>query len=272
MRLYSLLAACAVFGSAYADDWLPVTPEELQMRSEPKAPKVPAIYLYRQVDRDDEQSDEIIYSRIKVLTEEGRKFADVELSYEKNEESIRAIRARTIRPDGSIAEFDGKIYDKELVKARGVKLMAKTFTLPDVQVGSIIEYRYHHYMNPRYVFDSRWLLSESLFTRHAKFTLKPNTYFSLRWSWPRGLPADTTVPAKERGLIRLETHDVPAFVSEDFMPPEDIMKFRVEFIYESEGGGERDEVKFWKSSASDRTSAWRALSTAVAPWRPQSRR
>jgi hypothetical protein len=56
MRLYSLLAACAVFGSAYADDWLPVTPEELQMRSEPKAPKVPAIYLYRQVDRDDQRS------------------------------------------------------------------------------------------------------------------------------------------------------------------------------------------------------------------------
>jgi hypothetical protein len=35
------------------DDWLPVTPEELKMIGEPKAPGAPAIYLYRQVDRKD---------------------------------------------------------------------------------------------------------------------------------------------------------------------------------------------------------------------------
>lgn len=34
----------------YAADWLPVTTEELQLTSEPKAPGAAAIYLYRQVD------------------------------------------------------------------------------------------------------------------------------------------------------------------------------------------------------------------------------
>ena len=38
---------------AKADDWLPISPEELKMTSEPKAPGASAVYLYRQVDRAD---------------------------------------------------------------------------------------------------------------------------------------------------------------------------------------------------------------------------
>ena len=48
------------------------------------------------------------------------------------------LHARTIRPDGTIVEFSGKAFDKSIVKARSVKYLAKTFTLPDVQVGSIL--------------------------------------------------------------------------------------------------------------------------------------
>jgi hypothetical protein len=39
--------------SVSADEWLPISAEELQVTSEPKAPGAPAIILYRQVDRDD---------------------------------------------------------------------------------------------------------------------------------------------------------------------------------------------------------------------------
>ena len=35
------------------DEWQPITPEELKMTGEPKAPGAPAVILYRQVDRDD---------------------------------------------------------------------------------------------------------------------------------------------------------------------------------------------------------------------------
>jgi len=52
------------------------------------------------------------------------------------------VRARTIKPDGSSVNFEGKVLDKTIVKGRGVKYHAKTFTLPDVQVGGIIEYYY----------------------------------------------------------------------------------------------------------------------------------
>ena len=241
------LLSLALAMPAHADEWQPISPEDLQMKREPKAPTAAAIYLYRQVDRDDADNSEVVYSRIKILTDEGRKYANVEIPYLKGSNSIRSLRARVIRPDGSIIEFDGTVYDKALVKARGVKMMSKSFTLPSVEVGSIIEYRYRRSMPYGWAFNSRWLLSDDLFTRRAVFSLRPAENLMLRWSWPLGLPPDTKPPEKERGLIRLETHDIPAFVTEEYMPPEDVMKYRVEFVYEGEESNQREESDYWKA-------------------------
>lgn len=246
--MIAVLVFCAGTRAIRAEDWAPILPEELKMTSEPHAPGAPAIMLYRQVDRDDNESIEDHYARIKILTEEGRKFADVEIPYDKTTEFIRHIQARTIRPDGSVVNFDGTVYDKPIVQARGVKLLAKTFTVPDVQVGSIIEYRYRHGFEPYYVFNSRWVLSQELFTKYAKFSLNPYRRIAMRYSWPAGLPPDTAAPKDERGRIRLEAHDIPAFVTEEYMPPEDELKYRVDFIYIADvySNSERDPKVFWK--------------------------
>jgi len=259
------LLSLALAGPARADDWQPISAEELQLKREPKAPTAPAIYLYRQVDRDDFNSHESIYSRIKILTEEGRKYANVEIPYFHGASSIRWLAARVIRPDGSISEFEGTVYDKPLVKARGMKVMAKSFTLPNVEVGSVIEYRYRRTLPPGWVFDSRWLLSDELFTRRAVFSLRPAANLMLRWSWPLGLPPGTEPPMRERGgVIRLETRDVPAFVAEEYMPPEDLMKYRVEFVYEGEANNKKEPVAYW-NAVEKRTN--RRLQNFVGPQR-----
>src|SRR5260370_35508593 len=134
-----LLAAFAATLAADAQDWLPVSQEELKMTSEPKAPGVAANYLYRQVDRDDNIPREHNYARIKILTEEGRKYGNVEIPFLKGAEKVGDIQARTIRPDGSTLDFGGTVYEKTIVKAKGVKYLAKTFSMSDVQVGTIIE-------------------------------------------------------------------------------------------------------------------------------------
>jgi len=246
--LIGSLALCAGSQAARAEDWLPISPDELKMTSEPKALGAPAIFLYRQVDRDDNGPSEAVYARIKILTEEGRKYADVEIPFDKATESIHGIQARTIHPDGSIVKFDGTVYEKPIVQARGVKWLAKTFTMPDVQVGSIVEYRYRHEFQWGFVFNSHWILSQDLFTKDAKFSLDPYRAFYLRYSWPIGLPTGTERPKDERGKIRLESRDVPAFVTEDFMPPENELKFRVDFIYVSDFDPrpEKDPDVFWK--------------------------
>ncbi len=244
----SLATWCA--STTSADDWQPISPEDLKMTSLPEAPGAAAVILYRQVDRDDGRSaHEFNYVRIKILTEEGRKYANVEIPFLKETGTVLGIKARSIRADGSIAQFDGKVYEQTIVKAKGFKYLAKTFTLPDVQIGSIIEYHYMTDYNEAYVYDSNWVLSNELFTRHAKFSLKPNPDFALRWNWPEGLPAGTQPPKEDHGTIRMEAQNIPAFLVEDFMPPENEMKFRVDFIYSEETSLEKDPAKFWKAES-----------------------
>jgi Domain of Unknown Function with PDB structure (DUF3857) len=233
----------------------PVSPEELKMTSEPLAPGAPAIILCRQVDRDDNirTPHEDNYFRIKILTEEGRKHADVEIPFFKASQNIVNVRARTIRPDGSIVNSDVKVFEKYLVKGkfagREVKYLAKTFTLPDVEVGGIIEYFYTIDSHEYTLFDSHWILSDELFTKKAQFSLKPflgNSYvtYSLRWTW-QGLPSGATPQEGPDHIVRMEANNIPAFQTEDFMPPANELKSRVDFIYE-EGFSEKDQASFWK--------------------------
>ena len=229
----------------------PVSQDELKMTSEPLAPGASAIILFQQVDRDDSgfTPHEDNYVRIKILTEEGRKYADVEIPFFKGNGDIVNMRGRTIKPDGSIVNFQGQAFEKELAKGRGVRYLAKTFTLPDVQVGGIIEYFYTVDLKEHYIFDSHWILSNELFTKKAQFSLRryQSNYvpYSLRWSW-QGLPPGATPPKEGPDhVIRLEVTDVPAFQAEDYMPPANELKSRVDFIYE-EGNPEKDQASFWK--------------------------
>jgi len=251
--LFVLGGAAHYSSSVNASEFQPVSPEELKMTSEPQAPGVPAIILYRQVDRDDSgrTAHENDYFRIKILTEEGRKYADVEIPFFKeNGNNIVNIHGRTIRPDGSIVNFEGKAFDKSIAKAKGLKIMAKTFTLPDVQVGSVIEYYYTLDLAEYLVFDSHWILSDELFTKSAKFSLKPyvSDYSNMhvRWSWQL-LPAGTEAPKEGPDhIIRLRVQNVPAFQTEDFMPPENELKARVDFTY-TEDFDAKDATQFWKN-------------------------
>jgi hypothetical protein len=262
LRRVVTTACCAVFlvlaAGEYsgvvvraADGFLPISPEELKMTSEPLAPGAPAVILYRQVDRDDNgrTSHQDDYLRIKILTEEGRKYANVELPFLKGNEDIVHIKARTIKRDGSIVEFDGKVFEKPIVKAKSFLYLAKNFTLPDVEVGGIIEYSYTYDLREHFVFDSHWILSEELFTKSARFSLKPYkgdaAVRDLRWVW-HDLPPGAEPKEGPDHIIRMEVNSIPAFQTEDFMPPVDEMKSRVDFIYSSDAPA-KDVDSFWKT-------------------------
>jgi hypothetical protein len=242
-----LMAGLVTVQVARAADWLPIDPKELQMTGEPNAPGAAAVYLYRQVDRSDVYYSEKNYVRIKILTEEGLKYANVELSFDGQSESIGEIQARTVQPDGSSVPFDGKVFDKPIVEARGEKLLARTFTMPNAQVGSIIEYRYVHHLRVGWIYDSRWILSSELYTEHAKFSLEGSRGLSLRWSWPRGLPDGSIGPKNQGNIIQLDAHNIPAFVKEEYMPPADELRTRVDFIYDADPSTPSKPDDYWKS-------------------------
>jgi hypothetical protein len=303
-----LLAGLAAFTlaahEAKAVGFQPVSPEELKMTSEPQAPGAPAIILFRQVERDDNPrtGHEDNYFRIKILTEEGRKYAGVRIPFFRDHEDVVNIKARTIRPDGSIVGFNGNVLEKQIVKANGVKYFAKTFTLPEVEVGGIIEYFYSLTFGEHYIYSSTWILSQELFTRKAVFSLKPfygtnaeKTYghrpsgfmnqvaagggLTVHDTW-QSLPPGTAPPKEGTDrLFRMEANNVAAFHMEDFMPPPNELKARVDFTYE-EGYGVFDDASFWKnygklrngqmeSFIGKRSAMDQALTQIVSPADPQ---
>jgi hypothetical protein len=257
--------------AAHADDWLPVTAEDLQLKDEPAAPKAPAIYLYRQIDRDDFDHWERVYVRIKILTEEGRAEGNVVIRFDKEREVVHDIEARTIRPDGSVVKFDGTVYEKPLLEGRGVHVMTKTFGLPEVQPGCIVEYRYKRLTPPNFVLNSQWIVSADLYTKLARFSLIPYRGYALRTTSPAGLPVGTVGPTFEHGAYAMVTRDVPPFIKEEYMPPEDALKLRVEFVYLQDSTIDKDAPTFWMRWAKladafvTRYMAYdRAMRTAVA--------
>jgi hypothetical protein len=242
---FTILVGLPGVSRAAADEWLPINPADLAAKDSPEKPGAHAIYLYREEVRDDTESHDDIYERIKIFTEEGKKYADIELPYFREVYSITNVRARTIHPDGRIVEWNGKLLDKTIVKARGYKVQAKTFTLPEVETGSIIEYRYRQALNSGLLYDDTWEVQRDLFTKQAKFSIHPSSFYDLLWI-PYGVPAASPVVRAKDGLIRLDIQDVPALEKEDYMPPEEALRWRVDFFYTTRGTTDTD--KFWKQA------------------------
>lgn len=223
------------------------------MKDSPGDPGAAAVILDRQEDLDGGVNTETVYLRIKVLTDEGKKYADVEVPYIKEYEHIEDLRARVVQPDGSVTDFDGKTFDKVLARHKDYQRFAKTFTLPGVRAGSILEYR----LKRRYDFDLKnlrfytgtvplrlfdWYVQDELFTRHAHFSMRiPGV--NLSWTWS-GLPNNVAPQRGKNGDVILELTDIPAFKSESFMQPKDSLKARVEFFMTQA----TTVQQFWKES------------------------
>jgi Domain of Unknown Function with PDB structure (DUF3857)/Transglutaminase-like superfamily len=244
--------------SAFAQSWIQPTPEELKMTSEPAAPDAAAIYLYREERADDKLHIHSIYVRLKILTEKGKEYADVEVPYEGHNFGIRAVEGRTIHSDGTIIPFSGKPYEKLLVKTKTERYMAKVFTLPDVQVGSILEYRYVISYDDNIVYSPQWFVQQPLYVRKAHYQFLPTQhrlddghggsmdaqvrYFPLL---PKGAEVQYIQTEK---IIQLDIEKIPPVEEEEYMPPMSSVSYRVLFYYTLSSTAEafwKEEGKYW---------------------------
>lgn len=221
--VFILCLLCSLALSAQKEDWLPITPEDLQLKQVPNDPEAPAIQLYYAHYIDDSSGYEFFYHRIKILAESGRKYADVEIIGSINSD-VSDLKARTIHPDGSIVDFTGKPFDKTVFKDRGFKLDAKSLTFPDITVGSIVEYKYKIMRS-----SDLWILQHPLYTVREFFSFLPR-HTGENFSWvSRNLKEPS--PVKKAGGWELEWRNVPAFQTEAQMPPEENFKPTVRFFY-----------------------------------------
>ena len=117
------------------------TKDELQMTVDPKAPGADAVYFYREEITDDAMHFVSYYERVKVLTEKGKELATVKVSYLHGIDTVTDIQGRTIHPDGTVIPLAAKPADLMDFKAKDFQRNSVVFTLPNVEVGSILDYR-----------------------------------------------------------------------------------------------------------------------------------
>ncbi|MFZ3330989.1 MAG: DUF3857 domain-containing protein [Candidatus Acidiferrales bacterium] len=240
--------------SSAGDDWLPITPEDLALKDNPASHGANAMILYRSSDVNEKyvNTDGAYidnYLRIKIFTQEGAEQGNVEIPFFKDSQDIKDLRARTIKPDGTIVNFEGKPFEKTIEKRSGQKFLAETFTLPDVQPGCIIEYKYRAQFKPNFLYDDQWVLSSDLYTREGHFSILPYQssyqYFPLYFR-QYALATKVTPTPKPDGTYSLTVHDIPGIEDEAYMPPLETIEARVEFYHLDEGSPSNEtQDHFW---------------------------
>jgi len=273
----------------HAEKWQQPTQQELQMKTDPSAPGAAAVYLYREETVDDNVHMQTFYARIKVLTAQGKSWADVKLpyysSYEDGSFRILSIEGRTIEPDGKVVPYTGKPYDKLVYKQGDQEVKEKVFTLPDVQVGSILEYRYILDYNDHTLSSPHWIIQQPLFVHEAHYHFVPLTDYSdysmidssgrmvpiQALLYATILPADVKVHGGLNGYD-LVIKNVPALVREPHMPPMQSRSLRVLFYYSDSSKSKdfwSDAGKRWSRSvdrfASTSPVILKAVSQIVSP-------
>jgi len=261
----SYFAACSVFllcASAFGSvKWIQPTPDELKMTSDPQAPNAPAVYLNYDEYVDIKAHFHRVYARIKILTERGKEeFGDVEIPYETGATAIRGIEARTIEPDGTIVPFTGSPLDKEVVKFGHIRVMEKVFSMPNVQVGSIIEYQWERQYDDWYIFPPSWDLQKPVFMHEGHYHFNPfpidpasssgvsvpdgmgHVLLANRLLYDQQLPPGSTLKDLPSG-IDLVVKDVPPIPEEPYSPPLDSFSYRLTFFYSAQFTGQ----EFWTS-------------------------
>ena len=249
-------------GAQMPQAWPPVPPEELALKDNAFDPGSPAMILEYAVESDNNKSTETIYKRIKIFSKEGKKFADVEIRYLEKLTKVEDIRARVTSPAGKSEDFEGTIYDKEVVKTKKFRYYAKTFAIPNVEVGSVIEYGYrlHWHSDIPDVFKNPWRyriteaftypaadweIQQELPVRHGRFLLHPIKGARVA-TFSHDLPKDALRTTLPDGTMDLEVNYIPAFQKEEYSPPEENTKIRADLYYTL---GMSDTKSFWLSLA-----------------------
>lgn len=217
-----IFTAYLLFGTqASAQRWEPVKPEELAQRSSTVEPDADAEILNWDVRIDDSSTDRMVmqnYVRVKIFTEKGQEqYSKVDIPYRKGTK-VRNIQARVIKADGSITELEkSEIFDQEVVRADKIKVRAKSFAVPGIEPGVIVEYRYQEELRGEWANNMRMAFQQDV-------PIKRKTYFFKPFADARVISFNMRESGFEKdkgGFYRATMENIKAVKDEPHMPPID---------------------------------------------------
>ncbi|MGD0729813.1 MAG: DUF3857 domain-containing protein [Terracidiphilus sp.] len=249
------------------------------MTADPKAPGAAAVYLYREETTDDEVHTQTYYERIKILTEKGKELATVQIPYLHGVDTVKDIQGRTIHADGSIFPLTVKPDDLMAVKAGGYQVNEVVFNLPDAEVGSILEYRLKIGYPGYKISQPIWDIQQPYFVRNAHYSFHPYIAMDrypvdwqgdlldrLAYSY-RLRPGDKLDHDKKKNVYSADLADIAAEPDEDWMPPLNTLKWRVEFYCTKAKTTDafwKEAGKYWANWILDFTKPTRDLRNAAS--------
>ena len=154
-------------------DWGDIDPSDLAMTTYDLDSTARAVVLadegYAVVRNDESSRYQYVlrrHRRVKILREAGiQQYGDVNIYFyhNNNRDALRNIKAQTIAQDGTVTELkDSEIYFEELNQYWS----KATFSFPNVQVGSVLEYSYVHYSR-RILVPEEWSFREKIPVRSS---------------------------------------------------------------------------------------------------------
>ena len=248
MLCLGLVFPAAVFAG---DDWRPVDPADLALKAPVVATDADAEAIFWEVKVDDNPEGDLIFShyiRIRVFTERGRESqSKIDIPFGQifgSNIKIQNISARTIKLDASIVELKkGDVFERTLAKASGLKFKAKSFAIPGIEPGCIIEYRWQEVRVNQSANYITLDFQRDIPVQRVKYLIKP---FPFEGMVMRSitLHGNSSAFVKEKdGFYSTSMTNLPALHEEPHMPPEKQLKIWMLIYYTKDD--KLDAEKYW---------------------------
>jgi Domain of Unknown Function with PDB structure (DUF3857) len=257
-RLSSKLWVCAVLvlpsfilpALGQIQEWKPIGPDELKQNTPLVERDADAEALFWEVRLDDAQVEKTVfrhYLRMKIFTARGVEAQSrIDLPY-INGVKIADIVARTTKTDGTVVELKkDAVFDRTIVKAGKAKIRAKSFVMPGVEPGAIIEYQWREERDSlgQYV---RLEFQRQIPVRSVKYYIKPfsNSVFPYPMTFNVFHMPNTPMEKEKNGFSSFTLTNVPAFKEEPYMPPESEVRPWILVYYAEPNPGTPNQ--YWSS-------------------------
>jgi Transglutaminase-like enzymes, putative cysteine proteases len=231
--------------TAFAQEWREVTPAELQQKSPKVEPDADAEVLFWEVRVDDGSTDLVMkhYVRVKIFTERGReKYSKIDIPFTKGVK-IKNIMARVIKSDGTTVDLSKEdIFDREIAKTDKIKVKAKSFAVPNIEPGVIVEYRYQETHARGWANNMRMVFQHDVPIQTTSYYFKPALnakYLTFNMDGNKFIK-------DKNGFYRATMENVPAIKEEAHMPPEDEVRSWLILYYWD--NVKDDTLDFWSKA------------------------
>ncbi len=246
---FSLYWSISVIAQDYKINWGKITQQEVDLKQVEYDSSASAVVLSEYGSVSAKIGDGVTlnrYTRIKILNEAGKDYADIQIPYfhYENKEWITDLKAQIINVvDGKpvIDVLDKKDFFRVKIDDKRSELR---FTFPKVAVGSIIEFRYTRESKSYFTLES-WEFQNEIPTLHSYFKalIGPNLVYSIMYQGPRLINQYGT---KSTNIWELE--NLPGIKSADYCPnPFDFtekIKFQLAKYYSN--GFMNNVIKSWE--------------------------